>query len=153
MNSEELKIIESYLLDREKPNYEIAGKLMKICEAMTDEDVKKAMLHCAKHGTCERCTLYIEDDDRCDCSSVLKLAALNIINCQHAEIERLTLEYAGFEAGVKHIIKSIKAEAIKEFAERLKEHAYRLPTSFFEIKAVNESWIDAILKEMVGESK
>ncbi len=73
-----------------------------------------------------------------------------------AEIERLKNEcfcIANERDAIKDCLDTAVEEAIEEFAERLKEHAYRLPTSFFEIKAVNESWIDAILKEMVGDAE
>ena len=47
-------------------------------------------------------------------------------------------------------IASIKAEAIKEFAERLKEKAYR-PNPYPYIEILTKEDIDNLVKEMVGE--
>ena len=55
------------------------------------------------------------------------------------------------------IINRIKAEAYKEFAERLKEkaekHDCRYYMSGYSVTAVDVKDIDNLLKEMVGEEK
>lgn len=51
-------------------------------------------------------------------------------------------------AEVKHGLKTAKAEAIKEFAERLKKKAYE-GQGFYSVITVSD--IDNLVKEMVGE--
>ena len=69
-----------------------------------------------------------------------------------AEIERLTLEYAGFEAGVKQFAKDgkmVRVKAVKEFAESVKLEFYK---EFDEIiPSIMADKIDNLLKEMVGD--
>ena len=110
--------------------------------------------------------------------------ALDLINRQKAEIEKLTTELVGmrgaansykmhydnaqaeikelkmvieaindtiyplpFETDFDKAIKTAKAEAIKEFAERLKEEIVQIPAW----GRVAEKKIDNLVKEMVGE--
>ena len=118
---------------------------------MTDAEIKKALECCSKHR-CFECPSCGESL----CMKTLTKSALDLINRQQAEITSLVnsnVTMSTMYSYIKKEAEKARTKAIKEFAERLKEQAYRLPTSFFEIKAVNESWIDAILKEMVGESK
>lgn len=71
------------------------------------------------------------------------------IATQNANIDRLNYENLQMIASIKHL----KAEAIKEFAERLKKQA-EVYTDFDEDVfrlAVGISKIDNLLKEMVGE--
>lgn len=115
---------------------------------MTDEEIKKALEKAINE--------YAAEDVGSPKYFKLIIAILDLFNRQRAEIERLQNEcfcIANERDAIKDCIDTAVEEAIEEFAERLKEHAYRLPTSFFEIKAVNESWIDAILKEMVGDAE
>ena len=89
---------------------------------MTDNEIIKALECCFIHCNCADCPLNSPQTEWC--VKVTCEQALCLINRQKAEIERITLEYAGFQAGVKHfadIGKTIRAEAIKEFAERLCE--------------------------------
>ena len=73
--------------------------------------------------------------------------ALDLINRQHAEIDRLK----EFIVETRRCDKEIKSEAVKEFAEKLKnkwfdEH-YDSPNIDF------DDFIDNLLKEMVGEEE
>lgn len=110
----------------------------------TDDEVIRA-LECCKSGYCiaRNCPFYdaTEDDDIGACTSRLSSNALDLINRQKAEIERLqksielmkgakcvysydgeTLEYCiSSPCPISKTVDQIKAEAIKEFAERLKE--------------------------------
>ena len=105
---------------------------------MNDNDIIKALGYCFAVGDCEHC-IYADKP----CQDLMG-DALNLINRQKAEIERLKKEIESLESiqeispEAKHfvdtkadkvisllneVIKSqeqIKAEAIKEFAERLK---------------------------------
>lgn len=76
--------------------------------------------------------------------------SLALINRQQAEIERLTEETMNMAI----TIETCKAEAIKEFAERLKEKKNAVCAGHgLTTYAVDEYDIDCILKEMVGETE
>lgn len=120
---------------------------------MTDNDIVKALECCKKPvPDCDCCP--IERGDMC--FDFLKEVALDLINRQKAEIERLKDMVSQNEGVLPEYEKFIKAEAIKEFAERLKESAidadvysgYR--KELFE-KAVTVIEIDRILEEMTEE--
>ena len=67
------------------------------------------------------------------------------INRQQAEIEKLMERIA-------EVSKTIKSEAIKEFAKRLKEKSYKAIRNYGLTKDVVEVCdIDNLVKEMVGE--
>ena len=66
---------------------------------MTDNEIIKAMV-CCSNDDCENCP-----NDFGNCYANLNKEALNLINRQKAEIERISLEYAGFQAGVSQYIK------------------------------------------------
>ena len=69
------------------------------------------------------------------------------INRQQAEIEKLMERIA-------EVSKTIKSEAIKEFAKRLKEKSYKTIRNYGLTKDVVEVCdIDNIVKEMVGGEK
>lgn len=130
---------------------------------MTDEQIIKALECCIKPTSdCDNCPLYIRGDG--DCIDKAKQGALDIINRQQAEIERLQkdLNYA------KNIItwdgetplckweEEIKSEAIKEFADKLKADInktwyYELENDTHNARALKR--VDELVKEMVGEGK
>lgn len=127
---------------------------------MTDEQIIKA-LECCKDRECQTgCprlhnNLPIEDDCRCN----LIKDALDLINRQQAEIERLK-GWENLLKAEKHSL--IKTEAIKEFAERLKslvnQHHYMLANihnsrDFGMFTVGFEQAIDNIVKEMVGDKE
>jgi hypothetical protein len=129
-------------------------------EKLTDNEIIKALECCkttlSEIGACKECPLYQGEGHTC--ITTLSKNALDLIKCQKAEIEDLKkvietmtneqLQF-GFEAESK--IEQAKAEAIKEFAERLKRHCY------FDHKdqrnAVAEVIIDHYVKEMVGDAE
>ena len=128
---------------------------------MNDNDIIKALECCANTNwidECEGCPLY----DTEKCINTVMQNALDLINRQKAEIERLTGELAISQTGyvsmeghawqLREQLKSAKSEAIKEFAERVdKILCLQIGPSkrlFWKIKED----IDNLVKEMVGES-
>ena len=108
---------------------------------MNDNDIIKA-LECCKIKTppykCEECPLLRGVSNSCiyECKEL----AYDLINRQKAEIERLKNE-------LKMHLQTARAEAIKEFAEKLKQTQVDLDGS--EMVAVGN--IDTITKEMTEE--
>ncbi len=126
-------------------------------ETITNEEIKKALECCASDDyTCEDCLF--------DSCRQLTKDAIDLINRQQAEIERLK-EYENIRpagcpncsrgnfsnskfcshcgAQLQGKKKEIKAEAIKEFSERLKRNEGR--------RGVPIATIDNLVKEMVGD--
>lgn len=131
---------------------------------MTDNEIIKALECCNSHGIdacieCPYCDKYPNciGDRNDDC--------INLIKRQKAEIERLkqtpkcvyaydgkTVEYCvEGPCSVEKTIDEIKSEAIREFAERLKEMASQ---TFWESDAyVGTEQIDSLAKEMKEEKE
>ena len=104
---------------------------------MTDNEIIKALEHCMDCD-CIGCPNNIRDN----CDGV-ESEVLDLINRQKAEIERLLQK-----------LQQPQSEAIKEFAERLKDR-YPYEDSIY-LETTYEmfySEIDEIVKEMVGEDK
>lgn len=96
---------------------------------LTDNEIKKALECCKDEEVdCDKCPYNAKNK----CVGVLLQNALDYINRLEVENERLQKYYDNMEdaiysfredhAKVKFFKKEIKAEAIKEFAERLKEN-------------------------------
>ena len=91
---------------------------------LTDSETTKALECCSVNpAKCNQCPL--DAIGTADCFHlVIQKNALDLINRQKAEIDRLTLEYAGFKAGVKHfadigkMYSEVRAEAIREFEDK-----------------------------------
>ena len=96
----------------------------------TDEEIIKALELCNKPADpeiCENCPFCSDFK----CLYILKANALKLINRQKAEIEKLEnarqkqAQFLSEERGQKYELidklSQVKAEAYKEFAERLKE--------------------------------
>ena len=92
---------------------------------MTDEQIIKALETCAKNrdsdAYCHECP-YFNDSY---CLDKMIADALDFIKSQNAEIERLKVEcgkaqYEKYRADFEEFRAEIKADAVKEFAERLK---------------------------------
>ena len=123
---------------------------------MTDNEIIKALDCCAidDGANCEQCPM--NDLHRNDCYSIiLHKHSLDLINRQKAEIERLKDD---LHACTKEVIRSHEIDrnkAIKEFAEKLKEHSRKMQSSDFSgefwDKAVLVETIDNLVKEMVGD--
>lgn len=132
---------------------------------MTDKDIIKALECCiggdiskSQYEVCADCPFFYEGN----CTDRVHEQALALINRQQAEIERYEREnkskfdkwkildertkerYADLYETAKGVV---RAEAVKEFAERLKavSHPYADTQMVFELQ------IDNLVKEMVGE--
>ena len=92
---------------------------------MSDNEIKKALECCSKGNQCKSDCPYDNEDDSCiECTSLLTKYALDLINRQQAEIERLNkarqrqAQFLGEERGQKYEllnkIGTAKTEAIKE---------------------------------------
>lgn len=135
---------------------------------MNEEDIKKALECCGCGVTkcvCNECPIRYRES----CLDDLPKIALDLINRQQAEIEKLEnaiialmsyLDILGADKTDtsfinqatefnKQIRADIKSEAIKEFAERLKIDWQE--NDFYWEDADVYKWIDNLVKEMVGE--
>ena len=118
---------------------------------MTDNEIIKALECCGKNPPiCIECS-YKGKCNRKDCYDYLKGDALTLIHRQQAEIERLGEKNKRLFAenvSITHSSKEIKAEAIKEFAERLKGRFDQ-----YDVELFCHSVIDNLVEEMVGDDK
>lgn len=117
---------------------------------MTDNEIIKALKTCSEIPfNCSDCPYY----EIGGCITETKIDALDLIRRQQAEIERLK-DNKQIEIS-ERLEKEIRSEAIKEFADRLKEKLSdcRIVNDFIYIgydtgDALNS--IDNLAKEMVG---
>lgn len=109
---------------------------------MTDKEIIETLEYCVNHNSCRGCPHY----HKCDEVSITSLA-LDLINRQQAEIEkwRYNLEAVLSE-------RADHSEAIKEFADKVKENKGTLFNYIYSARGFNEQ-IDILVKEMVGEDK
>ena len=109
----------------------------------TDEQIIKALETCtADSGGCDECCCrYLECSD---CVNALCADALALIKRQSEDIDRL------IEINTHNIVSQneIKAEAIKEFAERLKERHYFHASCVGNCYQMSGNNIDNLVKEM-----
>lgn len=129
---------------------------------MTDNEIIKALECCADEiSRCYECPY--ESLRYSECYELITRNAFDLINRQKAEIERLQSELSIWKdiAHRETIYVSIaKAEAVKEFAERLKEElegeyikaTNRLENAQNIVVSTNIKIIDNLVKEMVGEN-
>lgn len=126
-------------------------------DKLTDNEIVKALELCGdEDASCEKCP-FLKDDF---CKFSLSKNALDLIKSLQAENERLKTDVLAKEEeyndmleqrnSVEKYLETAKAEAYKEFAEKLKKESYeRIDlTAYVE---VND--IDDLLKELVGEGK
>ena len=128
---------------------------------MTDNEIIKSLECCVKDGYpygCKDCQYH-----NLNCNEQLDADALDLINRQKVEIERLERDVFTYKirwAKAESRETKAKAEAIKEFAERLKEKAHTTPvfdsycskTYMGNVLKVYVADIDNLVKEMVGET-
>ena len=140
---------------------------------MTDNEIIKALECCKKakiKADCEElgcpmfqkgwCAYLLHCDLDSDTTDVLleglTTDALDLINRQKAEIEMLReINSLLTEAGQswQKRYEAAKAEAIKEFAERLMDKAELVRVNAFDSKwAISYEQIDNLVKEMVGDN-
>ena len=112
---------------------------------MTDNDIIKALECCGNQ-------MYSCTDKRCKAQTLGN--ALNLINRQKAEIERLRMEAKTVDKRLEELdrpIAEIRAEAITDFAEKLKEKAKMGKGYLGNVyHTVDVCYIDQIAKELKG---
>lgn len=128
----------------------------------TGEEIKSSLEVIATTRNCNECKIRNCKWGTCNCSQITANAALDLINRQKTEIEKLkgsTIVSNIMES--QKIKREAKAEAYKEFAEKIKKSIK---------ENVDEAWhrddgngiydaeyvlddIDNLLKEMVGEKE
>jgi hypothetical protein len=114
---------------------------------MKPDEIKKA-LECCVNKKCSECPIYCNDEYL---GTTVIREVLDLINRQQAKIEELSEVLSDH---IKIRVKEIKSEAIKEFAERVKENAIQIgydPVYGAQIY-VSVDNIDNLVKEMVGEN-
>ena len=123
---------------------------------MEDKEIIKALECCAEidRVSCDFCSFNKE----CDCVVELTKHALDLINRQKSEIERLTHSYSLADAervanvkGFTETIATTKSDAVKEFADRLTNEAQTmqsLKTGAY-YRAVTDGQIEKIAREMM----
>lgn len=125
---------------------------------MTDNEIIKALECCTEDEDCSHCPSIKEMPY---CSNDIMVGALNLIKRQQEEIEQLKFEIAkllpkgcpyAIQVEVSNKLEArIKSEAVKEFAERLKE---RIIEDFLKYNTdATIGYIYNIVKEMVGEKE
>lgn len=123
---------------------EMTGKMK-----MTEREIIKGLECCYTGYSCKDCPYYCGNED---CPELVIKDALDLINRQKAEIERLEEMYDSSVSSERNVVDNIgyeKSEAIKEFAERLKEKA--TSTFYEEHMYVDTEDIDNLVKEMTEE--
>lgn len=134
----------------------------------TDDEIMKA-LECCKSQECGECSRLCNDfPDSHECKVDLMEKVYSLINCQKAEIERLNVELVGMRGACESykmhydnakaeiaelqrrlqegidlsdtVLKIVKSEARKEFAELIKQ-------------STTDKSIDELLEEMEDEDK
>ena len=126
---------------------------------LTDEEIISSLEVIATTCNCNECKIRSGKWGTCNCSETTANAALDLINRQKAEIERLrgsTIVNNIMES--QRIKREAKTEAYKEFAEKLKLHSYIMSDESqtgiinrYSVVTVNQ--IDNILKELGGNER
>lgn len=132
---------------------------------MTDNEIQKALecccdeLHC-----CSVCPYFLQDKENDFCREDMNKDALDLINHQQAEIERLSKKNEELAEILSDTIRiryaEAKAEAIEEFAERFLKIVHdnhyllvdRINSKDYGMFTIGiEQAVDETKKEMVGE--
>lgn len=116
---------------------------------MTDKEIIQALEYCKtdKDRNCRNCPYK---DVKTYCFEMVREDALDLINRQQAEIERLQEN----NKAIMQTIADVHTEAIKEFDERLKEDCLSYPlengdlTMLVDVESYNN-----LKKETVGEQE
>ena len=133
---------------------------------MNKDDIKKALEFCANAFPCEGCAYH----DDLTCTDKLKTDALNVIIEQEQEIEKwkndyakLQEQFAKYQIASDKEIRAQKKQAVKEFAEKLKDYINdKIIEEFFDM-AVGikyftididefEEHVDELLKEYENDT-
>ena len=115
---------------------------------MTDNDIKKALECCLGDiPPCTTCKYEFGTNTVDECMGKLMQDALDLINRQQAEIERLNIRNKVLTEITKNYdwkFSKVKSEAIKEFAERLKAKGDR----YAWVVGISKDEINHLVKEM-----
>lgn len=118
----------------------------------TDEEITSSLEVIATTRNCNECKIRNCKWGTCNCSQITANAALDLIDHQRAEIEKMkgsTIVSNIMES--QRIKREAKAEAYKEFAEIIKDkwfdNRYDSPDVDF------DDFISNLLKEMVGKEE
>lgn len=114
---------------------------------MTDNEIIKALGCCCEDTYCDGCPYKNKDE----CITSLNADAINLINHQKAEVERLQKENHRF-ANIGKMYSEIKSEARKELADRLKEELDDFYYSGEDSILCTLWMIDDALKELENEN-
>ena len=120
---------------------------------MTDNDIIEALECCGDEEElhwCTQCPYYDKENDFCQ--EDLHRDALDLINRQKAEIERVRTDFGNMAQHSLILIANARTEAVKEFAERLKgitSRQYKLGRFVGEF---NVGDFNKLVKELVGDS-
>lgn len=130
---------------------------------MTDNEIMEALKACTTQDgsiPCYDCPCWCDDTQKCVGLNYTEV--LGLINRQKAEIEELSREFEhDFEKMESEYDSNIKAEAYKEFAEKLKTACEEIIKQSWNQKAAPVSWshayenfiddIDNLLEEVKHE--
>lgn len=111
----------------------------------TDADIIKALECCFVNSNCNGCPQL--GKSRClqtACENAVYF--INRLKAENERLDKLVVEKHKEINRLDDYMQYVKAEAIKEFAERLKEDAY--PNELY----VEVEDIDNLVKEMVGDT-
>lgn len=116
----------------------------------TDDEIIHSLKVCSNDGDCSECLINPHKGNYGYCTSLAIKAALDLINRQKVKIEGLESNLKFVRGTNRRLIENesvVRAEAIKEFAERLKEEG-----CFYDSMAAFES-IDTLVKEMTENKR
>ena len=138
---------------------------------LTDSEIVKALEQCEIQQTCSYCPYF----EKLGCKKRLYKDTLNLINRLQEENKRSKADVGTLESKMitlnaliemkndtianqfkvtdelERQLKTAKAEAYKEFAERLKKEAFKINYCGSSYNVVDTDDINNLLKEMVGE--
>lgn len=127
---------------------------------MTDNEIIRCLRHC-RAGDCENCKAL----NVCDATFSFHKEALDLVNRQKEEIDRLNIESETLVIQLKvayeqiHKLNMAKSEAIKECLAKVKNYIkthcnpYGKPDFDYDTSIKILNFIDNILKENVGKRK
>ena len=121
---------------------------------MTDNEIKKALVwHSNDETHCSGCP-YEEHSVTHYCVDMVIQDALDLINRQQADNERLKKLLEEADVNYNKCAKRFYKEGVKEFAERLKATCYTYSDICgYKSTVIDINEIDNLVKEMVGDAE
>lgn len=116
---------------------------------LTDNEIVKGLEICSNNGECKECPINPHHGNYGYCTSLAIKAALDLINRLQVKNQRLTTAHPKTIESIKKMRDKAKAEAYKEFAERLKKKYKPYVILGSEVAEIE---IDNLLKELAGEN-